>query len=78
MAPNEEIEGQHYLALKKESALIYGIASKHEGDFDCLNCLYSFRTENKLKSNEKLCKNKIFCVIVMPSKRIKYCSLVNI
>ena len=78
MISNEEIEGQHHLALKKESALLHGIVSKHEGDFDCLNCLHSFRTENKLKSHEKLCKNKDFCVIVMPSKRIKYCSLVNI
>ena len=34
--------------------------------FFCVNCLYSFRTENKLlKSHEKVCKNRIFCGIVL-------------
>ena len=38
-------EGQwHYLAVKKLSALLRGIISKHHGDFYCLNCLYSFAT----------------------------------
>ena len=37
-------------------------------DFYCLNCLHSFKWENKLKSHEKLCKNKDFCWIVMPSE----------
>ena len=58
MIPNEEKEGRHYLAVKKLSALLHGITSKHKGDFYCLNYLHSFRTENKLKSHEKLCKNK--------------------
>ena len=35
----------------------------------CLNCLHSFTTENKLKSHGKLCKNKDFCEIVMPSEK---------
>ena len=39
-----------YLAVKKLSALIRGITSKHEGGFYCLNCFYSFRTINKLES----------------------------
>ena len=34
-----------------------------------MNCLYSFRTENKLKSHEKVCKNEDFCGIVMPSEK---------
>ena len=51
---------------KKLSALLHGITSRHKGDFYCLNCLHSFRTENKLKSDEKVCKNKGFCGIVMP------------
>ena len=37
--------------------------------FYCLNCLYSFRTENKLRSHDKVCKNKDFCGIVMPSEK---------
>ena len=28
-----------------------------------------FRTENKLKSHEKVCRKKDFCVIVMPSEK---------
>ena len=55
--------------IKKLSTLLRGITSKHDGDFYCLNCLHSFRTENKLKSHEKVCKNKDFCGIVMPSEK---------
>ena len=56
MIPNEEKEGWHYLTVKKLSALLHGITFNHKGDFYCLNCLRSFRTENK--SHEKVCKNK--------------------
>ena len=55
MIPNEEKEVWHYLAVKKLSTLLRGITSKHHGDFYCLNCPHSFRTENKLKSHEKTC-----------------------
>ena len=57
MIRNEEKEGWNYLAVKKLSRVLRGITSKHYGDFYCLNCLHSFRTENKLKSHEKICKN---------------------
>ena len=57
--------------MKKFSTLFDGITSKHKGDFYCLNCLHSFRTENKLKSHEKVCKNKYFCGILMPSEKHK-------
>ena len=53
----------------KSSALSNGITSKHKGDFCCLNCLYSFQTENKLKSREKVCKNKYFGGIVLPTQK---------
>ena len=46
MIPNESKEGWHYLAIRKLSALIKGITSKHDGDFYCLNCLHAFRIEN--------------------------------
>ena len=63
MVPNEEKERSHYLVVKKLSALLYRITSK-KGDFYCLNCLNSFRTENKLKSHglrfKKYVKIKIF------------------
>ena len=42
---------------------------KHHSDFYCLNGLHSFRTEKKLKSHEKVCKNKDFYGIVMPSEK---------
>ena len=69
MILNEDKEGWHYLAVKNLSTLLRGVTSKHHGNFYCLNCLHSFRTENKLKSHEKICKNKYFCGIVMPSKK---------
>ena len=51
--PNRK--GCHYLALIK-----LPITSKHQDDFHSLSCFHSFRTENKLKSYEKLCKNNLF------------------
>ena len=66
MIPNEEKERWHYHAVKN---CLAGITSKHHSDFYCINCLHSFRTENKLRSNEKLCKNKDFFGIVMPSEK---------
>ena len=44
----------HYPAVK---SLLRRITSSHDGDFYCLNCLHSYRTENKLKRREKVCKN---------------------
>ena len=52
MIPNREeleakSEGQwHYLAVKKLSALLRGVTSKHYRDF-CLNCLHSFGTKKQ-------------------------------
>ena len=36
---------------------------------DRLNCLHCFRTENKLRSHEEVCKNKDFCGIAMSSEK---------
>ena len=36
-----------------------------------MNCLHSFKTENKLESHKKVCKNKDFFGIVMPSEKDK-------
>ena len=58
----------HYLAVKKLSALLRGIKSKHYIDFYSLNCLYCLRTKNKLESYEKVYENKGFCNVVMPSE----------
>ena len=60
-----------YLAVKKLSALLRGITSKHHGDFYCLNCFHSFAKENKLQSPKRVCENKDFCSIIMPSDDTK-------
>ena len=60
-----------YLAVKKLSALLIGITSKHYGDFYCLNCLHSLTTKNKLELHKKLSENKDFCNVIMPSEGIK-------
>ena len=60
--PNKK-EGWHYLTLKTLAALLKRINSYHNDDFYCLYYLHSLRTENKLKSHEKVCKNKDFCEI---------------
>ena len=43
------------------------IASKHKGEFYCLNCQNSFRTKNKLESHKRVCKNKDFSNIIILS-----------
>ena len=47
--------------------MIY-IITWNKGGFYCLNCLNFLRTESKLISHEKVCINKDFCGIVMPSE----------
>ena len=49
--PNRE--GYRCLEVKNVSELFKGRMSKHDGGIYCLNCLYSFRTENKLESHKK-------------------------
>ena len=61
----------HYLAVKKLSALLKRITSKNNGEFYCLNCLYFFRTKNKLESHKRACENKDFCNGNMPSDDTK-------
>ena len=69
----------HYLALKSVSTddgdmkptkslskLFRGISSKHDGDFYCLGCLHSFRSDKTLKKHERLCDNHKYCKTVMP------------
>ena len=40
-------------------------------NFNCLNYLHSFRTKSKRESHKKLCQNKDFCNVVMPSEDTK-------
>ena len=65
----------HYLAVKKLSALLRGITSEHDGDFCCLNCFHSYRTENKLKKHYNVCKNYDYRYVEMSkedNKILKY------
>ena len=75
MIPSKEKEGRHYLLVKQLSALLLIKASENNDDFYCLNCLHCFRTENKLKSHEKVYKNKDFCGIAMPTEKNKILEL---
>ena len=56
--PEEKKEWWHYLAVKKLSTLSRRRTSIHYRDFYCLNCLQSFKTENKLKSHKKVRKKR--------------------
>ena len=68
-------EKWHYIALKSEptddgfsrrakslSKLFRGITSNHDGDFYCLNCLHSFRTDNALKNTKDCVRIMIIAV----------------
>ena len=63
-------EKWYYIAAKSLSALLRGINSKNNGDFYCLNChfVHLFRTENRHKIHENVCKNYDYCYLGMPEK----------
>ena len=60
-------ENWHYLAVRSLSRLLRGISSNHDGDYYCLKCFHSYRTENKLNVHKKICENHDYCYIEMPS-----------
>ena len=61
------VENWHYLAVKSLSRLLRGINKNHVGDYYCLNCFHSYRTENKLNEHKKIYENNECCNIEMPS-----------
>ena len=80
-AQQDTQERWHYIILKSEitddgykkpthslSALFRGITSNNNGDFHCLGCLHSYRTDNALKKHERLCNKHDYCDIRMPSQ----------
>ena len=71
----DNMNNWHYLAAKNISGLLRAITSNHNGDFYCLNCFHSYRTKNKLKKHERICKDRDFCYVKMPDedkKKLKY------
>ena len=64
-------EGWHCLALKKWSTLWRKITSKHDSYFHCLSCLHLFRTKSNPELHKRICNNKNFCGIVIPSEETK-------
>ena len=78
---SNEADKWHYIALKSArtddgfnrpirslSRIFSGVPSNNHGDFYCLNCLHSFRTDNALKKHERLCENNDYCHAEMPTK----------
>ena len=51
----------HYLAIKNISGLLRGVTSNHNGDFYCLDCFHSYRTNRKPKNHKRVCKDHDFC-----------------
>ena len=66
---NSSCEKQIILLMIPNYSLLRTITSKSNGDFYYLNCFHSFRTENKLKSHEKVCKKKDFCGTVLSTRK---------
>ena len=61
----------HYLGVKNLSALLRGITAKYQSDFYCLKCIHYFSTKKKLQSHKRVCENKDFRNIIMPSDDTK-------
>ena len=74
MITNNETEKWDYIALKSVRAadgfnrlirslsrLFREITANNNGDFYCLGCLHSFRTNNALKIHERLCDDNDYC-----------------
>ena len=61
-------EKWHCLAVKKLSALLKGMTSKHKGDFYCLNCFHSHSTKEKLKKHKNVYESHEYCYVEMPEK----------
>ena len=63
------------MVVQKISALFRRTTLKHDGDFYCLNCLYSFRTKNKLESHKTECENKYLCGAIISYEDTKILEL---
>ena len=53
---------------KSLSRLMEGTSSNNHGDFYCLGCLHSFRTQSTLKNHTELRQHNDFCRTELPKK----------
>ena len=58
----------HYLTIKNLSGLLRGITSTHYSDFHYLNCFRSYRTKSKLELHKKICEDRDYCHVEVPTK----------
>ena len=58
----------HFVAVKKLSASLRGMTSRHDRNFYCLNCFHSYSTKNKFKEHKSACENHDYCYVEMPKK----------
>ena len=63
-----DVKKWHYTFVKRLSALLKRITSKHDGDFYCINCFYSFTAKNAFKKHENVCKVHDYCYVEMLDK----------
>ena len=63
---------RHYLAVRSLSELLRGITSNHNGDFYCLNCFHSYRTETNSKNMKEYAMIMIIVIQKCLLKAIKY------
>ena len=61
-------EKWHYLTVRRLSAFLKGVTSKHDGDFYCLNCFDSYASKKSLEKHMKVCDNKDYCYVEIPKK----------
>ena len=64
----------HYLTVRRLSALLKRITTKHHGDSYYLNCFHSYPSKESLEKYMKLCEDKDYCYIEMPKEgeKLKY------
>ena len=68
MISNEE--GWCFLAVKKLLALLRGITSKRHGDFFVWIAFIFLQQKTHVDRVKKVCENKDFCKVIMPSEDI--------
>ena len=55
-------------SIRSLSRLFKGVTGNNHGDYYCLNCLHSFRTDNALKRHERISDDHDYCHVDMPTK----------